>query len=77
MKKLLQFIVDYAYVIMLCGMIVGITGLLLLIRAKSIDGSREAGLIIGIVGIVIYILGRIAHAYKRKYSQKKTTTDEE
>ena len=76
MKELWNLIVDYAYVVMLFGMAIGIAGLLVLIRAQDGTASKQVGLSIGIVGIVFYILGRIAHVYKSKHSKKKNTTDE-
>ena len=76
MKELWKLIVDYAYVVMLLGMIIGIAGLLFLIRAQNVGAPRQVGLSIGIVGIVIYVFGRIAHAYKSKQSKKRNSTDE-
>ena len=76
MKELWKLIVDYAYVVMLFGMGIGIIGLFVLIRAQNIDAPRQGGLSIGIIGIAIYVFGRIAHAYKSKHSKKKNTTDE-
>lgn len=73
MKNLWQFITNYAFIIMGIGMVVGICGLLLLIQAGN---PREIGTGIGIAGIAIYVFGRIAHASKGRYSQRKNTKDD-
>ena len=76
MKNLWQSLTDYAFIIMGVGMIVGISGLLILIQAQNAGNPRGLGTGIGIAGIVIYVIGRIAHASKGRYSQRKKTTDD-
>lgn len=76
MKNIWHFLTNYAFIIMGIGMVVGISGLLLLIQAQNAGAPRGTGTGIGIAGIVIYVIGRIAHASKGRYSQRKNTTDD-
>ena len=76
MKNLWQSLTDYAFIIMGIGMVVGISGLLILIQAKNAGNPTGLGTGIGIAGIAIYVIGRIAHASKGRYSQRKKTTDD-
>lgn len=76
MKRVLEFISENAYAFMLAGMIIGISGLVLLMRFNRTGGPREIAIGIGIAGIVAYVLARVALIYKGKHPKKKNNANE-
>jgi hypothetical protein len=72
MKRIWEFIGDHAYIFMLLGMIIGITGLLFLMKFDKTGGPKSDALVLGIIGIIIYLIGRISLFFKNK--RKKSDT---
>jgi len=66
MKRIWEFIGDRAYIFMLVGMIIGVTGLLFLMKFNKTEGPKSYALVLGIFGITIYLLGRISLFFKNK-----------
>lgn len=50
---------------MVTGMVVLLIGLLILLFFRMNGGPKEAAITIGLIGIVIYVVGRIAHFFKK------------
>ncbi len=76
MKKIWRIISENAYIVMLIGMIIGITGLLILMRFNHTGGPREIAIFIGIFGIVLYLTGRVALIFKGKVRKESDSTDQ-
>ena len=66
MKRIWEFISNHAYIFMLIGMIIGIAGLLFLMKFDRTGEPKSDALILGIIGIAVYLIGRISLFFKKK-----------
>jgi hypothetical protein len=62
---------------MVIGMAVTAAGAFLLFQAQRGGGfSRQAALVIGICGVVVYVIGRVAVMFKRRAKPAKDDLDD-
>ncbi len=75
MKKAWYFICNNAYAVMMVGFITGLAGLLTLMRLRQTGVYAQYPLVLGVAGIVIYILGRIALVGKGKMPKRPSESN--
>jgi hypothetical protein len=72
MKILWSFICDKSLIFMVTGMVVLFLGLLILLQFRMSGGPKDVAITIGIIGIAIYLVGRIAHFFKKSSATKNS-----
>lgn len=76
MKNIWKIICDYAYLFMTGGMVLAIIGVLILVQKNYTGISQPMATTFGIVGIALYVFGRIAFVFKGKREKRKMLRDE-
>ncbi len=71
MKPLLTLLRNHGYVFMIVGMAITALGAFILFQAQRAAVEKTTGLIIGITGLIIYLLGRIGIFYRNSLRKKK------
>jgi hypothetical protein len=71
-KKLWSFICEHGYAIMLAGMVIVAAACIVLFRSRQADSQLGSFVWpIAIVGLAVYILGRIGAAMKNKAGKRR------
>lgn len=76
MKKIGEFLQNYAFVFMLIGMAVAFIGVLNLMQIQKTGAPKGMAITISLCGLLLYILGRISLFFKsKKRSNKNNSLD--
>ncbi len=76
--KLWGWLREHGYAVMIVGMAVTALGAIMLFQSQRTGGiTRQPALAIGIAGVAIYVLGRVAVLFRRNRPRKTDELDEE